>query len=82
MNTKITIGSIIIAIILLIIISLYSNDKITNYQGNLDKCIGKAIVINKDTLEIIDYSLLNNTFILSNGSNVNTKYVLNKLKYE
>ena len=37
--------------------------------------IGETLIINKDTLTIVNYSILYETFILSNGTSVNYKMV-------
>ncbi len=51
------------------------SDKADVYELN----IGKTIVIDKDTLTIVNYSLINESYALSNGTNVNVKLVENKL---
>ena len=40
--------------------------------------IGESYILEKDTLTIIDYSSLNETFILSNGVEINYKLVNKK----
>ena len=40
--------------------------------------IGQKIVFEKDTLTIVDYSSIMETFTLSNGVNVNASMVFNK----
>ena len=41
--------------------------------------LGKRVVIDKDTLTITDYSLLNDNYVLSNGSKISYK-LIGKLK--
>lgn len=40
--------------------------------------IGKTIVLEKDTLTVIDYSMIMETFKLSNGQDVSASLVFNK----
>ena len=40
--------------------------------------IGQKFILEKDTLTIIDYSSIMETFILSNGKEVNASIVFNK----
>jgi hypothetical protein len=41
------------------------------YSGN----VGKEILFNADTLKVIDYSMIHETYTLSNGVTVNKKIV-------
>ena len=41
--------------------------------------VGEIIVISKDTLYILDYSILNENFTLSNGSVINLEYAKNNI---
>lgn len=45
------------------------------YKENLDFKVGHKTVINNDTLQVIDYSIVNNTCTLSNGMIVNSKII-------
>lgn len=59
-----------------------SIDSYKKLKATYDECIGDTIVFNSDTLMIIDYSLWNETFKLSNHMEVNYKLVLNKEENE
>lgn len=62
-------------LILFIVVIYLGVDIITtieNSQKKLKINVGKSVVIEKDTLLIIDYSLFNNTYILSNKSEISS----------
>lgn len=40
-------------------------------ESDVISCLGDTVVINKDTLIITDYSMFNETYILSNGTRIN-----------
>lgn len=63
---------IIVPIILIVEITKVSND-IDDEHIWMESKLNTKYVLNKDTLIIIDYSILNNTFILSNGVEINQK---------
>lgn len=42
--------------------------------------LGSKIIINKDTLQIIDYSILNENFVLNNGVTINYLYCIKQIK--
>jgi hypothetical protein len=44
---------------------------ITKYDNQMKENIGSKIIIEKDTLLIIDYSIINNSYTLSNGKIIN-----------
>ena len=44
-------------------------------KGRHELCLGTKYVLNNDTLTVIDYSLIYETFTLSNGVKVNTATV-------
>ena len=48
----------------------YSNEK-----SGYDKYVGKDVVIQKDTLKVVDYSIWRETYTLSNGTEVARKLV-------
>ena len=73
------IGVVISGLLLVITTStiLYiSLDYYFSIKQKFESNIGKTYIINNDTTTIIDYSILNNTFILSNGSQVNYKLIV------
>lgn len=63
----------------IMVIGLFSINSIIEgpkYKNEL----GNKIIINKDTLRIIDYSILNENFILSNGVTINYLYYIKQIK--
>lgn len=61
------------------IVGFYYYKKTNDIQIMKDM-IGEKVIIQKDTLMIIDYSAQDNTYTLSNGIQVNTKLIF-KLKF-
>lgn len=53
----------------------YIINDIKNTQHKYRQHIGEQYVMNKDTVIIIDYSILNGGFILSNGKTVHYKLI-------
>jgi hypothetical protein len=51
------------------------NDEINSYKEYL----GEKVVIQQDTLEIVDYSLWRSTLTLENGKEINSTYADKKL---
>jgi hypothetical protein len=49
-------------------------NRINKKEAEIKKHLGETIVINKDTLLITDYSFLNSTYKLSNGSEISFDY--------
>jgi hypothetical protein len=61
-----------VAICLLVTINyIYIVNRVINIDDEFKKSIGKEIVLGKDTLIVIDYSALTNTYTLSNGYKIN-----------
>jgi hypothetical protein len=50
---------------------LYVKDKVNARVIELERKLGDEIVLGKDTLIIIDYSIMTNTYTLSNGYKIN-----------
>lgn len=83
---KTIIGSAIV-FIFLVVLSAYlifsSVDEIkseySKAENSIKKEVGKKVILEKDTLTIIDYSILNDTYTLSNGVKVSFELV-EKLK--
>ncbi len=80
---KTTILFIILATVFLGSIFLLANSIANNAEEKIkkfeEKYMGKKILIDKDTLMIIDYSLLNSTYRLSNGKDYNNTLVENNI---
>jgi len=55
------------------------NETYTIDKALYDSNLGKEYVLNNDTLKIIDYSMWNKTYTLSNGVKINSK-LINKEK--
>ena len=73
----------IVMIILLVVFINTCNKKLSKsldeIQNSADSLINKRIVIDKDTLIVIDYSFMDNNFTLSNGLKVNEKGIKNNI---
>ncbi len=48
-------------------------------EDTYEEYLGEKVVIQQDTLEIVDYSLWKGTVILENGKEINSKYADKKL---
>jgi len=52
-----------------------------SYEDSVKIMVGDKVLLEKDTLSIIDYSLVNKTYELSNGSNISFDFAKkNKMK--
>lgn len=77
----------ILAIVMLVCITILSYivvdatketyKELRSNDNNIKSNIGKTIIINKDTLIITDYSMLNSNYTLSNGTKVSFEYINN-----
>ena len=82
---KIVIASIIMFILIVITVSYISkscnkiSEVITEADNNYKKEIGNKYIFEKDTVTIVDYSLFNESYSLSNGQKINFNLV-KKLK--
>lgn len=56
------------------------NSELKKEKEKYKVMIGKKFVLEKDTLIIVDYSGLKETFTLSDGREVNEKLVFNQIK--
>lgn len=78
-NRRFKIGAIVsgsITIVLLIACGITIRHSAIKSKAEKDKCqamVGKLILINKDTLSVIDYSTWDKTYTLSNGVKVDYK---------
>jgi ATP-dependent Zn protease len=62
-------------IILLVIIISTIYHKLSAVENNYKSHLGQTFIFNKDTAKIVDYSMWNSTFTLSNGKTVNSSLV-------
>ena len=79
---KTSLWLIIVSIIVIIALSIQLSINTSKLDTEINKVkekVGKRIVIQKDTLMIIDYSILNNNYTLEDGRKVSFD-LLNKLK--
>ena len=74
--------NLLIALGLLVCISVYwtyslkkLETKLDGVEGKYKKHIGESFVLSGDTLVIIDYSMFNETFTLSNGQKISSELV-------
>lgn len=75
--------SFLISILIIISFTIYvlklSKTEILQTKMPYEKHIGNKVLIGNDTLYIIDYSIIHNTFILNNNMSVDTFYVFKHL---
>ena len=71
--------TIIITILIVGIANNISNE-INKEKGKYEQYIGDKFIIDNDTLLIIDYSMINETFTLSNGKKVSYSLIESKNK--
>lgn len=73
----------LLALILIIIMFSFARLVLNEYEKPETKekqnLIGSTVIIQKDTLEITDYSFWNDSFYLSNGSTIKADYGKTKL---
>lgn len=76
---KIFLGRLILTVAFLvgvfILIKTGTNDW-TEIKNKYAQQLGAKVIINHDTLTIIDYSVINRTYKLDNGTNVSADYVI------
>ena len=82
MNKNLLLG--LLVFILVSALATHFTYKDIDYRYNeskykLEKNLGETVVINGDTLTIVDYNVLSETYIMSNGTKVNYDLV-EKLK--
>lgn len=68
----VTVGSFVGCIWMLI---AFSNDMSKEHEATYDNMVGKKVLIEKDSLTIVDYSILHETYTLSNGKTVSIKLI-------
>ena len=74
--------NLLIALVLLVCVSIYwtysikkIGSKIDGVENKYKEHIGNKFVLSGDTLTIIDYSMFNETFTLSNGQKISCELV-------
>jgi hypothetical protein len=50
-------------------------DEVKEYESELSSYLGDTVVINKDTLTVVNYSIFNETLILSNSVEISPKLI-------
>lgn len=78
---KVFLGMGIFVIIFIVLVVFLTNSITSGINKGKEKYedkIGQKIVLEKDTLTIIDYSSILETFTLSNGKTVNSTFVFSK----
>ena len=73
-------GLIVIVIVVLCVVLLSSNfnkctREITDTHDQMESKVGSTVVIDKDTLIVVDFSWIKDCYILNNGLSVNRAYV-------
>lgn len=59
-------------------ISVLTKQDITHKRKIMESHIGETVVMNKDTLYVVDYSFFMKTYTLSNGTKIDQSFILNK----
>jgi len=69
----------LLAVLVLIVLVIFAFDKIVTQLADnrlyFESCVNKDVILHKDTLKIIDCDWSYETFILSNGIEVNKKFI-------
>ena len=76
-----TITLTIVMLIAIILVSLgtwHLNSELSAIEDQCKEYMGAKVVLQGDTLEVVDYSVFFNQFTLSNLKTVNTEYVIKK----
>lgn len=71
----ILIGTILLMICTVITASFFIDREINNVKSKIEINLGKKVVMENDTLLIINYSLYESTYTLSNGKIVSIELV-------
>ncbi len=86
MNANLKVLGVIIFLVIVITGSYFlhqANEKITKnnkkqleeYTDGVESILGSKVIIDKDTLTIIDYSIFSQNYTLSNGSKISFKLI-------
>ena len=68
----IILGIIVLTIVITFVMLSHSlTNAITDLVAEVEVNVGESLILNNDTLIIVDYSLLNNTYKLDNGVDIN-----------
>ena len=59
-------------------IAVVREQDITHERKNMESHIGEKVVINKDTIYVVDYSFFMKTYTMSNGTKVDQSFINNK----
>lgn len=70
---KLLVTIVLFAFVYFMLFSL--NNTMQEMDDEYKSNIGKEIILEKDTLTIVDYSLWDETYTLSNGVKVNTDFI-------
>lgn len=61
-------------LLLTILLASCSDKEIKEADKRLSDCVGGKLIIGKDTLEVVDYSLFKWELILEDGRSINVEY--------
>lgn len=77
MNKKLLLGVVLMLIAALVFINIISKtiNELESYELSIKEKVGTKCYFDGDSILIIDYSLLNETYTLSNGIKVNINLV-------
>lgn len=75
MKTFITFIFFALMMSLFFYILIWGVDAITSIDNEAKTKIGQQVILNKDTLIIIDYSLWDNTYTLENGIVISQEFI-------
>jgi uncharacterized membrane protein YraQ (UPF0718 family) len=65
----------IVCVIMAFVIAYAISTQIDNKKKDLQSYVGKTVVVGKDTLTIVNYSMVFENFTLSNGTKVDEQFV-------
>jgi hypothetical protein len=73
---------LIILFILFVIVFVFTTEKIGDSfkesRQNMEQFLGETVIIQKDTLIITDYSMIERNYNLSNGATISYEFVENQ----
>lgn len=75
---KIFVGRLFLSIITLVLAFFLLKFLVDSYEkieNDYVKNLGTEIIINNDTLIIVDFSIVENSFVLNNGTTVSKEYI-------
>ncbi len=71
-------ASFLLVLILIILVAFGIQNRVNNVifseKSNLENNIGKKVIIDNDTLTIVNYSLIKGEYTLSNGTKIDKSY--------